>query len=424
MITKFTFENVFSFKEKQTLSMVMTSKKERLWNDENNYSTIDGKNRILRSAVFYGANASGKSNFHKAVYLFKELISKGNQNLDNIKFNLPTFQLDDSYKVKPMIFEVECIWKGKELRYGFSINTLGLEEEWFYQKKERWSEIFYRKKQEFKIPANNKVLKELTQKKMVHSKSFLVTAGAQFNNKICADFLDWINNLNTMGIEDTFFKEYTVKRIKAGDAFSRKVIELIKSADFGIEDVSIKTYPGQNIKFSSGVKTGVEVNNANIDDLVSKRLVIDINGEPILRDFSFVLFESAGTQKFTHILGPILDTLENGKILVIDELDSKLHPELTDRLIELFHNKEINKKNAQLIFTTHNTNLLSNNKFRRDQIYFVDKTKFGISNFYSLAEFKLNGKATRNDENIENNYLKGKYGAIPFLDDFDNLLMN
>lgn len=107
---------------------------------------------------------------------------------------------------------------------------------------------------------------------------------------------------------------------------------------------------------------------------------------------------------------------------MIDELDTKLHPELTERLVLLFHNKIINKYNAQLIFTSHNTNLLDAKIFRRDQIFFVEKDSFGASNIYSLADIKKDGKSTRNDENIELNYLKGKYGALPILGDFDNQL--
>jgi AAA15 family ATPase/GTPase len=146
------------------------------------------------------------------------------------------------------------------------------------------------------------------------------------------------------------------------------------------------------------------------------------NGLPELKEFHFGVFESAGTQKFAHIAGPILDVLEKGSVLVIDELDTKLHPELTERLVLMFHNKEINKNHAQLIFTSHNTNLLDAKILRRDQIFFVEKDSFGASHLYSLADFKKDGKSTRNDENIELNYLKGKYGALPFLGDFDNRL--
>jgi AAA15 family ATPase/GTPase len=423
MINKFSFENVFSFKEAQTLSLIASAKKERLFDDSQNYVEEMKDLKTLSTAVLYGANASGKSNLIKALLQFRNFIFFGNQNLDSREFAIPNFQLDAEKAKLPAQFEVECYWKGKSYRYGFSLFNSGIEEEWLYVKEKRESEVFYRQKQNFTIQAKNKILHELTSKKMVHSKAFLVTIGAQFNDASCAGFLDWINHFNIIsGIEDHAYKEYTVRRMKESREFSQKVVELIKFADFGIEDISINSIPGQNIKFTVGDNSAVEVEPGTMDDLMSKRFVINSNGLPELKEFHFGVFESAGTQKFAHIAGPILDVLEKGSVLVIDELDTKLHPELTERLVLLFHNKEINKNHAQLIFTSHNTNLLDAKILRRDQIFFVEKDSFGASNLYSLADFKKDGKSTRNDENIELNYLKGKYGALPFLGDFDNRL--
>ena len=423
MINKFSFENVFSFKEAQTLSLIASAKKERLFDDSQNYVEEMKDLKTLSTAVLYGANASGKSNLIKALLQFRNFIFFGNQNLDSREFAIPNFQLDAEKAKLPVQFEVECYWKGKSYRYGFSLFNSGIEEEWLYVKEKRESEVFYRQKQNFTIQAKNKILHELTSKKMVHSKAFLDTIGALFNDASCAGFLDWINHFNIIsGIEDHAYKEYTVRRMKESREFSQKVVELIKFADFGIEDISINSIPGQNIKFTVGDNSAVEVEPGTVDDLMSKRFVMNSNGLPELKEFHFGVFESAGTQKFAHIAGPILDVLEKGSVLVIDELDTKLHPELTERLVLLFHNKEINKNHAQLIFTSHNTNLLDAKILRRDQIFLVEKDSFGASNLYSLADFKKDGKATRNDENIELNYLKGKYGALPFLGDFDNRL--
>ena len=423
MINKFSFENVFSFKESQELSMIASSKKERLFDDSQNYVDNSKDIKTLSTAVLYGANASGKSNLVKALHQFRNLIFFGNQNLDSREFAIPNFQLDAEKAKLPVQFEVECFWNEKSYRYGFSLLNSGIEEEWLYVKEKRESEVFYRKNQNFTIPAKNKILNELTSKKMVHSKAFLVTIGAQFNDASCAGFLDWINHFNIIsGIQDHAYKEYTVRRMKESREFSQKVVELIKFADFGIEDIAVNSIPGKNIKFNVGENSPIEVESGIIDDLMSKRFVINGGGEPELKEFHFGLFESDGTQKFAHIAGPILDVLEKGSVLVIDELDTKLHPELTERLVLMFHNKEINKNHAQLIFTSHNTNLLDAKIFRRDQIFFVEKDSFGASHLYSLADFKKDGKSTRNDENIELNYLKGKYGALPFLGDFDNRL--
>ena len=423
MINKFSFENVLSFKEPQELSMIASAKKERLFDDSQNYVENTKDIKTLSTAVLYGANASGKSNLIKALQHFRNFIVTGNKNLDSLEFAIPNFQLDAEKAKMPAQFEIECFWKDKSYRYGFSVLHSGVEEEWLYVKEKRESEVFYRKNQTFTIPAKNKILNELTSKKMVHSKAFLVTIGAQFNDASCAGFLEWIYHFNIIsGIDDRFYKTYTVKRMKESKEFSQKVVELIKFADFGIEDISINSIPGQNNKFTVGGNSAVEVEPSSMDDLISKRFVINSKGHPELKEFYFGLFESEGTQKFAHIAGPILNVLETGSVLVIDELDTKLHPELTERLVLLFHNKEINKNHAQLIFTSHNTNLLDAKIFRRDQIFFVEKDSFGASHLYSLADFKKDGKSTRNDENIELNYLKGKYGSLPFLGDFDNRL--
>jgi len=423
MINRFSFGNVLSFKEPQAFSMIASAKKERLFDDSQNYVEVVKDLKTLTSAVLYGANASGKSNLIKALQHFRHFIVTGNQNLDSLEFAIPNFQLDAEKSKMPAQFEIECIWKERSYRYGFSVFNTGIEEEWLYVKEKREVEVFYRNKQSFTIPLKNKILNELTSKKMVHSKAFLVTIGAQFNDASCAGFLEWVQHFNIFSeIDDRFYKAYTVKRMKESKAFSQKVLELIKFADFGIEDIAISTIPGQNIKFTVGENSALEVEPSTMDDLMSKRFVMNAKGIPELKEFHFGLFESDGTQKFAHIAGPILDVLEKGSVLVIDELDTKLHPELTERLVLLFHNKEINKNHAQLIFTSHNTNLLDAKIFRRDQIFFVEKDAFGASKLYSLADFKKDGKSTRNDENIELNYLKGKYGALPFLGDFDNRL--
>ena len=126
--------------------------------------------------------------------------------------------------------------------------------------------------------------------------------------------------------------------------------------------------------------------------------------------------ESEGTKKLIELSGPIFDTLYYGKVLVVDEFDAKWHPILTRNVVKLFMDPEINKKGAQLIFATHDTNLLSVNHFRRDQIWFTEKDQCDSTDLYSLVEFKYdNGKKVRNDSSIEKDYINGRYGAIPYI---------
>ena len=130
--------------------------------------------------------------------------------------------------------------------------------------------------------------------------------------------------------------------------------------------------------------------------------------------------ESFGTRKFFALTGPVLDAIENGYTLVVDELDSKLHPNLVCKIVSLFNSQKLNPKNAQLIFNTHDTNLLSSGLFRKDQVWFTEKDKYGEAKLFSLADFKSD--TVRKNEAFEDNYIRGKYGAVPFLGFFDNLI--
>lgn len=136
--------------------------------------------------------------------------------------------------------------------------------------------------------------------------------------------------------------------------------------------------------------------------------------------FSLKDDESSGTRKFFALIGLILKTIDKGSVLFVDELDSKLHPNLVCKIVSFFNSKKLNPNNAQLIFNTHDTNLLSSGLFRRDQIWFTQKDKYGATKLYSLADFKTD--EVRKNEAFEDNYIRGKYGAVPFLGDFEDII--
>ena len=131
--------------------------------------------------------------------------------------------------------------------------------------------------------------------------------------------------------------------------------------------------------------------------------------------------ESSGTNKLFNISGPVFDVLNDGGVLIIDELDASLHPLLTLAITKLFHSIESNRNNAQLIFATHDTNLLNYGNYRRDQVFFVEKDNYGASSMYSLVDYKEEGKTIRKDRSFEKDYIEGRYGAIPFIDNVTNV---
>jgi AAA15 family ATPase/GTPase len=197
------------------------------------------------------------------------------------------------------------------------------------------------------------------------------------------------------------------------------MVSLIKNSDVGIFDISKST-----ISFDELIKDDSDLKE--LPEFILEKIKEDgmstIKTEHIQynKDDTFykmktfdLSFESDGTQKLLALAAPILDTLESGNVLIIDELDNSLHTELVEAIIKLFNSSETNPNNAQLIFTTHDTNLLNQDLFRRDQIWFAQKSVLGQSELYSLVEY---GKGkTRDDLVLEKNYLDGKFGATPHI---------
>jgi AAA15 family ATPase/GTPase len=214
-------------------------------------------------------------------------------------------------------------------------------------------------------------------------------------------------------------QRYTISRTKTSSD-KQKIITLLKDADFGIQDVEIELMSEDNILshfsprlkdlFISEIKQG---NSRHVNDILLSHRKYGRDNEFVNNvQFSLEKDESSGTQKYFNLLGPILDVLDKGQVLVVDELDAQLHPNLLCRIISLFHSSEMNHQNAQLIFNTHDTNLLDSGLFRRDQIWFTDRDKYGAAKLYSLADFS--SEEVRKNEAFEKNYIKGKYGAVPY----------
>jgi hypothetical protein len=195
----------------------------------------------------------------------------------------------------------------------------------------------------------------------------------------------------------------------------QKIIEMVKRLDIGIEDIEMVSESREEM-----LKRAPEPIRDLIDRMVpgvsvrflTHHVVYDEKGQPANQTvFELAQQESDGTQKLFFITGPILDSLANGRVLWVDEMEARLHPNLTGALVELFNSRTTNPKGAQLIFTTHDTNLLDLRKLRRDQVWFIDKDNKAASRLYSLAEFRI-----RNDDaSLEADYIRGVYGATPHL---------
>lgn len=241
---------------------------------------------------------------------------------------------------------------------------------------------------------NFRSAKRLSPKKMVRDNALLLSVAAQFNESVSVEIMGWLANTTiVLGSSDERIWEMAIAQID-DPSMKRRIVEFARFADFGIDDIR-------------------KVDNT----VISSHQQYDEEGNATKTvTFPFRVNESEGTIKYFSLAYPIIDALDHGKRLVVDEFDSKMHPLLTSRIIGLFNSRVTNPRNAQLIFTTHDTNLLNASLFRRDQIWFTQKDSFGASELYSLAEYKV-----RNSAPFEKEYLMGKYGGIPVIGQFERL---
>lgn len=400
MLIQFSVGNFLSFKEQSTLSLVASALKDiQILSEDVIFNIGETDLALLKSATIYGANASGKSNFIKALDFFKWYVINSSKDIQaGERVNVESFRLSSSTVEEPSYFEAIFCNTEYQYRYGFETDENMVHSEWLYQKanKKRAKEVelFYRDEDGFNIHSKFIIGKELINKQMVRTNALLLSVAAQFNDVVAVEIVKWLND--TTIISGSNEKNiWDLAAIRLDDLkMKQRIVDFSRYADLGIENIE-------------------KVNNA----IISMHTQYDDEGNEVkLINFPFKKNESEGTIKYFSLAYPIIDALDNGKRLIIDEFDSKMHPLLTCRIIALFNSKETNPKNAQLIFTTHDTNLLSASIFRRDQIWFTQKDRFGATELYSLAEYKV-----RNDASFEKDYLSGKYGAIPIMGDLTRL---
>jgi AAA15 family ATPase/GTPase len=415
MLLEFNVENYLSFKNRVVFSMIASSINEH---EESNVFAYRSKERFLKSAAIYGANGSGKSNLLKAMRFMKSFVldSSRESQVDE-KIAVDSFRLSTETADAPSQFEILFIHNNIRYRYGFQVDRQEVVAEWlFYTPEVKERKLFTREKRSFSLGTDFKEGKEL--KEFTRDNALYISVVAQFNGKISKQILEWFRNLTIVsGLSDSHLDSTT---LRLDTPLSKPaLINFIKTFGLGFDDISVQT-------ISKSVDNDFAWNLAHtiISAFKGKELYTihkKYNGnlEPIdTEEFSLTENESDGTQKIVALSSTILDTLLSGHTLVIDELDARLHPILTQRIIKLFNSPQFNDPLAQIIFATHDTNLLSNKMFRRDQIWFTEKDQYGASTLYSLVEYK----GVRNDASYGKDYILGKYGAIPFVGDFEQLI--
>ena len=419
MIIEFSVKNYRSIKELQTLSMVAAPIKSKYPElDTNNIISISDKMSLLKSVAIYGANGSGKSNLVRALRTMLIFIRDSFKNEMLGSVLIEPFYLNIASFKEPTFFQLVFICDNVRYRYGFEVLN-DVRSEWLFGTPDK-KEVYFFSREGLNIRINEKHFAE--GKGLIDKTSktnLFLNITKAFNGKISNSIFNYLSNNISIsgGVNDIDFRD-TTKILMKDKNMKQQILTLLNLADMGIQDFFEKKNQIVDMDESSYKNKMNNIFGENLDFISTVRTIYDREGNKLLdHEWAMHLHESEGTMKYFSYSGEVVDALKNGKTLIFDEFDARLHPILTKKLVEIFNSSTINKNGAQLIFVTHDTNLLDNSLLRRDQIYFTEKNKMQETILYSLADFK----GVRNDASYEKDYINGKYGAIPFLGDFEKL---
>ena len=405
MLIEFTVENFRSIKEPVTFSMLATKDRKL---DENLIKNALNEDSLLKTAVIYGANASGKSSVLLALGFLKELVTDSHSYQEGQKIEFTPFKIDEKCRSEPTKISVAFI-KDTQYRYNVSFNAEKIIDESLYHYPNNKKAIIFERTNtdRYKFTDHKKELDLIS--KRTRGNQLYLSKTTQENYPKTAPAFDWfrysLNDLEAMCSHKLV--RFTAKLLNENEESKKDVLKFLSAADFAIDDVSAKSIKISVEKMKSIFPEIPKLRFRNKGEIESYEIKTVHKGVV----FDLLEEESEGTIRFFSLIGFWRNLLRNGGVLLVDELEIKLHNQLSLFLIKLFHDSTQNKKNAQLIFTTHNTHLLDKDLFRRDQIWFTRKNAEKEStDLYSMVEYK-----PRNDVDIEKRYLLGKYGAIPFI---------
>lgn len=419
MLLKFKIKNYRSIKDEITLDLQASKdaslKKEAVFNVANL--------SLLKLIGVYGANASGKSNILQALFVFSSMILESLLK-SNTSSPLPAeyFKLSTETENKASFFELTFLLDKSVYIYGFEMNQKRICKEWLKKEKNKVS-LFERQGKD--IVSNKNYFKEASAvlKKEVSDRVLFLSLLASRNKELSQKIVKIIQKINYVsGTDRGSTLNYSFNQFIKKPNRAKKMKDLISKSDFGIIDIvaSEKMISANEVKnIPNRFRDLIFKEDSKIAERSLKFIhqkYSDKNEKIDNCALDFWQEESEGTQQLFALSAPIIDTLEEGKILLIDEIDSSLHPLLCQYLISIFNSKSKNPNNAQLIFTTHDTSLLSESLLRRDQIYFTEKHNNGSTSLFSLSDI-----SERKGVDFGKRYLEGRYQALPYIRDFENL---
>jgi uncharacterized protein len=424
MLIRASVDNFRSFKSRQELTLVATSLKDL----PGALMKLQGlSHKLLRTASIYGANASGKTNVLKALSFICSAVSDSHQKwAPEGRIDRQSFRLDES-ESKPSSFELDFLVNRTRYRYGFTLTSEKILREWLYAYPQGKPQLWFSRDEEQKESPNrfsfgrhlsgeNRAIEALTRKN-----SLFLSAAAQNNHEMLLPIYNWFATgvHFAMSPRSYFARDFSAE-ISKDDLGTKFLAQMLTNADFGLTGIRVERTDLLEkdaldddtkktlLNFIASVKKMVP----KFDSIVTNIFLLHRGSGPDPVEFP-IAEESAGTVAYFSLLGLVFTALLTGGVLCVDELDASLHPLLALEIVRLFNDEKRNPNGAQLIFNTHDTNLLDNTVLRRDQIWFTEKDDQGATHLYPLSDF-----APRKNENVKRGYLQGRFGAIPFLGEF------
>lgn len=412
MVLEIRLSNFFSINEEVVLDMQAASLQTKESKDLLGNTFVCNDERILKTVAIYGANASGKSNVIKAVRACVQMIFESHNYNENTVFSFTPFKFGGVGK--PSKFYIRFLIEGVEYEYGFTLtNTEIITEELYFYPMGRKKLVFAR--DERKGPDKKEIYEFRTAIRRpmdvaanTSKKTLFVSRASQMDREVAKDVFRYFNErfiLNYLG-----YNSYSIESLLNSN--KDLILKVLKIADSDIVDIRSQheLRPLTTAVFDS--QSNQLISRDDIQKPQLKITTFHKNNPEV--PFDFYSEESTGTQEFFHMMLTILNIIRDNKVLLIDEISSGLHVKLVEYILNLFHQSE----SAQLIFSTHNTNLLNMKKIRKDQVYFVNKRDDGSSDLYSLFDYK----DFRETMDAEKAYLQGRFDAIPYIDESsDNL---
>lgn len=423
MILSIYIENFRSIKEPLSIDLIPTA----LRGYKDNLGKI-GKNRYLKTGVIYGPNASGKSNILRAVKAIEYLVNFSGEYKPGEKIEpYEPFKLCPECSVKPTRIGIDFIAKDR-IKYSYHIGydkESFTKEELYYYPKNQKTLLFSREKNlPIKFGEAYRGGQKTIEKQLLENQSFLAKAAINNSVSVKSVFLYFMESLAVYPFLEVYRENSLLNRLYASRisdnkhaVFADRFNKLICALDTGIEKITSEEVEWEKYKFPANMtenvrkkiqenfKYNIKTYHKSFED-ENRHVIFDIEDE------------SAGTQSLLFMAGLILDALDEGSVIIVDEFEKNLHPVITQYLIKLFQNPVTNPNNAQLIFATHDITQLNNQVFRRDQIWFTEKDEKGATTVFRCSEIK----GLRLNAPIDKWYSTGRLGATPIINDLDFLL--